>query len=270
MTRLRASDLEAALEATAGWHHVETLDSLVDAALADLNRLIPSDMIAWNELDVVRGKPVRIVQGPGQVDAPPPPDDVLAHYLDQHPVVSHFARTRDGSPVKFSDFVTLRQLRRLDVYDALFRPYAADRHLALAIQFPPAVGVGVAFNRSGRDFTERDRRLLELLRPHLAVAYRIIRFRERARERIAQLEQALRDAPGAVARDAEGVPSLTARELEVMELVAHGLTNPQIATRLYVSRLTVKKHLEHVYAKLGVRSRAGAAARYVELRRDGG
>jgi DNA-binding CsgD family transcriptional regulator len=54
---------------------------------------------------------------------------------------------------------------------------------------------------------------------------------------------------------------LTAREREVLDAVAEGLTNAQIAERLWVSPATVGKHLENVYTKLEVRSRAAAVAR---------
>ena len=53
---------------------------------------------------------------------------------------------------------------------------------------------------------------------------------------------------------------LTERELEVASLVADGLTNPEIATRLHLSPRTVGAHLEHIREKLGVRSRAQVAA----------
>lgn len=56
------------------------------------------------------------------------------------------------------------------------------------------------------------------------------------------------------------IVDLSARELEVMELVAAGLTNEAIAARLYVSVRTVERHLSNVYAKLGVSGKAGRAA----------
>lgn len=55
--------------------------------------------------------------------------------------------------------------------------------------------------------------------------------------------------------------ALTARERQVLELVSLGLTNAQIARRLGISAATVRTHVEHVLAKLGVPSRAAAAAR---------
>jgi DNA-binding NarL/FixJ family response regulator len=53
---------------------------------------------------------------------------------------------------------------------------------------------------------------------------------------------------------------LTTREGEVLELVAAGLTNAGIAERMWISPGTVKKHLDNVYAKLGVTNRAAAVA----------
>jgi len=51
-----------------------------------------------------------------------------------------------------------------------------------------------------------------------------------------------------------------AGELEVLELVAGGSTNREAAARLFVSEATVKTHLLHIYAKLGVGDRAAAVA----------
>ncbi len=68
-----------------------------------------------------------------------------------------------------------------------------------------------------------------------------------------------RRARGARKRPATGWESLTPTELEVVRHAASGLTNPEIAERMFVSRGTVKVHLSHVYAKLGLRNRAEVA-----------
>ncbi|MGH9111987.1 MAG: LuxR C-terminal-related transcriptional regulator [Acidimicrobiales bacterium] len=57
---------------------------------------------------------------------------------------------------------------------------------------------------------------------------------------------------------------LSARELEVLRLVADGKTSPEIAEQLTISRHTVRRHLENIYAKLGVNSRAAATAHAYE------
>ena len=61
-------------------------------------------------------------------------------------------------------------------------------------------------------------------------------------------------------------PVMTAREVEILGLLAEGLGNREMARRLLVSEATVKSHLTHVYAKLGVDSRAGAVATAIEQR----
>jgi DNA-binding CsgD family transcriptional regulator len=61
-------------------------------------------------------------------------------------------------------------------------------------------------------------------------------------------------------RPTSGWDSLTQTELKVARLVAEGLSNPEIAERLFISRGTVHTHVSHVLAKLGLRSRVGLAA----------
>ena len=94
-----------------------------------------------------------------------------------------------------------------------------------------------------RAFSDRDRAVLDLLAPHLA----LIRQRHR------RLADASFETPAAAAL-------LGAREREILDLVASGMTNREIAAALFIPPGTVRKHLDNVYAKLGVRSRAQAVA----------
>ena len=68
-------------------------------------------------------------------------------------------------------------------------------------------------------------------------------------------------------RPATGWDALTPTELQVIDLVAHGLTNPQIAERLVMTRATVKTHVSHCLTKLGMATRSEIAAE--AARRDG-
>jgi DNA-binding NarL/FixJ family response regulator len=61
-------------------------------------------------------------------------------------------------------------------------------------------------------------------------------------------------------RPKSGWESLTTTELRVVQLVAEGLSNPEIADRMFISRGTVHTHVSHILAKLGLRSRVGLAA----------
>jgi LuxR family maltose regulon positive regulatory protein len=74
-------------------------------------------------------------------------------------------------------------------------------------------------------------------------------------------EPAQADATKTQAHETELVEPLSERELEILQLIAEGLTNPEIASRLFLSLNTVKAHTRNIYGKLGVHSRTQAVAR---------
>src|SRR5262249_2035761 len=61
-------------------------------------------------------------------------------------------------------------------------------------------------------------------------------------------------------RPTAGWTSLTPTEVKVVRLVGQHLSNPEIAARMFVSRATVKTHLVHIFAKLGIDSRSELAS----------
>lgn len=73
-------------------------------------------------------------------------------------------------------------------------------------------------------------------------------------------------AVAAALRSSAPAEALSAREVEVLRLVAAGKSNPEIGKELFVAASTVKTHLDRAYAKLGVRDRAAAVARAKDLR----
>ena len=62
-----------------------------------------------------------------------------------------------------------------------------------------------------------------------------------------------------------GVPGLTPRELQILELIASGLSNKEIAERIFVSENTVKTHSKRLFEKLNARRRTQAVAAGKEL-----
>ena len=152
--------------------------------------------------------------------------------------------------VRLSDFWNRRELRRSRVYNVVLEPAGLEH--VLVLRLPTATDMRLIFDRGGHDFTERDREVLLTLAPHLARLYEAAETRWRLRAALAQIESTQ-------AADAL-LERLTARERELLELVAEGHTNGEIAARLWISTGTVRKHLDNVYAKLGVHTRTAAAA----------
>ena len=150
---------------------------------------------------------------------------------------SYPARTGDlVSAVKWSDFHSQAELRSRPFYAEYF-PHGEIRY-AMLVPLPNPAGRTrcVWLARARRDFTERDRLVLAVLRPHLSEVFLDAERRRR------------------------GVPRLSRRELEVLQLVAQGCSNADIARMLFISVATVRKHMEHVFDRTGVRTRSAAAA----------
>ena len=112
---------------------------------------------------------------------------------------------------------------------------------------------------------ERQRAILELRDAELALdAGGALTMRDEARRELRKLGHRVDQARrrGAPATAIAGMAALSAREREVVALVAAGRTNPAIAEELYLSVKTVETHLRNVFVKLGVTSRAEVAAAF--------
>jgi RNA polymerase sigma factor (sigma-70 family) len=157
---------------------------------------------------------------------------------------------RNFGAVKLSDFWNRRELRRSRAYNVVLEPASLEH--VLVLRLPTATHLQLIFDRGDRDFSERDREVLLTLAPHLARLYEAAETRRRLRAALSQLE-----SNQAVVVLLE---QLTAREREILELVAEGQTNGEIAAQLWISPGTVRKHLDNLYAKLGVHTRTAAAA----------
>jgi DNA-binding CsgD family transcriptional regulator len=235
---LRERDLKAVLDVVYEAHAAPTEEILVERLLERLARLVPSDCVGFTEEEapgvilVYRTLPAAAAEQDAMLD-----DELGLRTLNQNPLCRY---PGDRAVHKLSDFLTRKQLRRLELYEVT-RPYG-EYFLKLPLRHAPATRAFM-FDRRSRDFSERDRQLLELLRPHLRQAFRRA---ETARK---------------IGRPTEGAARLTPREYEVLTWAARGHTNAEIAQTLYLSPLTVRRHLENTFAKLEVRTRTAAVAR---------
>lgn len=321
-------------------------------ALAVVRRVIPCEVAALNDVDPATGRFVFLTVP----EAFPVPDDareVLAEHASEHPLVAYVRRTGDGSARRISDVVSAEQFHASAHYRRLYQPVGVEYQMSVTLELLLPAVVAIAVSRGDTDFTDRERRLLDLLRPHLAAgwlhAQQVSRLtallgsvtatdpaagagavaltepvreltrgsldtlarsfgrpaartglpprvegwlreqaehhdapptpllgRDAGRPVLVRLLRARPGQPGLLMLDTEphlapgallgGRPRLSSRESEVLDLLLTGATNQGIAEQLHVAPGTVKKHLDNVYAKLGVRGRVQAATAAIELR----
>ena len=166
-----------------------------------------------------------------------PAEAFWAHFWDSD--CSYSDRTGDIVSVTMtSDFVSTREYHHTGMYADYQRYWNVEHELMVVLPAGPGRTMRLLFSRGpGSDFTDRDRTLLSLLRPHLHAAF------------VASERRRL------------GVAPLTTRQREILQYVAAGMGNRQIARRLGLSDATVRKHMENIFARLQVTSRTAAVKR---------
>lgn len=192
MTQLSAKDLRAALDFVGEVHAFEDLDSFRTGILPGLKRLVPCDLVGYNEVSGP-AEPALVLTYPVQML--PFAGEALARLAHQHPLISVQANGDIGT-YKISDFLSRRQFHSLELYQDLYRRIEAEDQIAFGL--PGQLVIGVAMNRDRGEFSERDRGMLDLLAPHLAQARGQIVERARAGALLAALERALDQGGAAV------------------------------------------------------------------------
>ncbi len=158
-----------------------------------------------------------------------------------------------GRALAISDFISDREFRRRGLYAEVCKPLGVRAVMKVFLPTCTASGASLVFDTTRSRFTETDRLTLQRLVPHLG------QLRRNALAR--RTFPALIDSTAAARTRLQ---RLTPRERVVLARATAGETNTAIAQALFISPGTVRKHLEHIYDKLEVRSRTEAAALYTQ------
>jgi DNA-binding CsgD family transcriptional regulator len=252
MESLSAWRLRRVLQATAHAVEFRDLSEFRAGAIALVRELVPCESASYNEV-----KP-----GASAVVVADPSAWLTASNLEmfgrlarENPLIAHYMRTGDGQAVRFSDFISRRRLHRLTLYDQLYRQIEVEHQIAFVLPAPPGEVVGIALNRNRHDFTDEEVAMLDLLRVPMRACFQ----RLRERDQLMSLLSAYEDR-GHVAVRAKEL-GLSERQLEVMQGVIGGASNAEVGMSLGISRRTVEKHLQNIYAALAVTSRTQAIDR---------
>lgn len=217
-----------------------TMDPL-RVATATLCSLIAADELLWVDLPMGSSGSEALV-GPSLE-----PDAVLACQLDtygmRHPAVrSYLVANDDRRPRRVSDVAANREWQSSAVFNEVFRARPGRFQLSLVVDLDAGGGRGWVLGRSDRDFSDREVETATALLPLLSLAHRARR-------------------PKAVGDQ----DALTPREHEIVRLLSLGLKASAIARALGIRQATVRKHLEHVYRKLGTTDRLTTVMRAKQL-----
>ena len=249
--QLSAADLRAMLALLGAAHEATGAEEFADVLMAHLNDLVVSDLISYNEINLAGGATYTFFEP--ELVPRPELEESFARLLDQHPLVREYSKSGNPQPLRMSDYISLRELRRLDLYHEVFHPLETDFQLAFSVAIDTDTVIGIGLNRRREDFSDREVALMSELQPHLAAAFEhsVLRAQYASRRR----EESL---------TAQRLADLTPRQREVALLLVRGRTNRQIARTLFISERTAEKHVAGVLGKLGVASRAAVAAYLAE------
>ena len=234
MPRLSTADYEAVLAVLHEAGEVEGAITFPKPVLEALRQLVRCDVVTYHE--DIGGEAGLASAGEPRGSIPPDYRELCKRYWHQ----DRLEPTRRAR--KVSDLLSRREFHRTELYHYAAGPVGIEDMFRLWLDPASGSGARLEFDRGRRDFSERDRDVLDVLSPHLA------QLRRRAAARRALL-------PSTATPD-----KLTTRERQILELVAAGMTTAKIAAKLWISPGTVRKHLDNIFGKLGVHTRAAAVA----------
>ncbi len=358
IARTAGARLERVLAGVRQLADVTTLEDYPPVAIEVADSVVASDVTTFNDIDVEAGRMV-VLTRPSDFVYPNGAPELLASHSHEHPLIRNLNETGDGSAFKISDFLSARAFHESLLYRAIYGLIGVEDQMAITMPSVRQHVIGLVVNRGRRSFTEDDRAALNLLRPHLAQAYRLLSEQARLARLVRSARAALEDSatlaialgeppeeltpgalvqlyryfgrPGAasafpdrvaawVAREqfkAAGAgagtapelltplvahrdgytlvarllpghdgadvivlrrltrdePSarhlqdlrLSTRESDVARLLLTGASNSAIAAALHIAPGTVKKHLDHIYRKLGATNRVAAVRTLLDL-----
>jgi DNA-binding CsgD family transcriptional regulator len=250
---LRTRDLRSALDCLGTITEASVSDrSFARHGVTHLKRVVAADITTLSVCDLATGHRGVVSDIPGAIGRRQ--IEAFDRHFHQHPLVLAHGRNPRAFTQRISDVLPDVEFRRTALFSDYYRPIRIDRCMAVPIHVCQDVIVSFVLNRAGRDFSDRDRDCLESIRPHLGHLYRLTRDGEGPRA-----------AWGVPSAHPPCDPRLSIREREVLDWLAGGKTDRDIAGILGISHRTVHKHLQRIYEKLGVENRTSAVMRGMSL-----
>ena len=172
MTRLLPNEYDLLLNCVVELHSFRSRSALCGWLLDQaLPSLIPSDWLSYNEVDLLNpDKTLSILKPESKIFF----DQFFQRFKElayQHPLIVHQMQSANFPVHKISDFLTQEAFHQLELYQDVYRHMDVEYQIAVTVRLSPSHVVAFALSRKEKDYDERDRAVLEMLRPHLVVAF---------------------------------------------------------------------------------------------------
>ncbi|MBI5186266.1 MAG: helix-turn-helix domain-containing protein [Nitrospinae bacterium] len=191
MKRLPPLDVKLLMGVVRDIYSCLNRETLPRHLLAAISRAVPSLHLTYDE---IHPREHKVVHTAMPASAPSEALEVFQKYMHEHPFLnlfyprdmevhpfaSHIKKSAkrhipihspEGRAVKFSDVLTTKQFHRLGLYNEFYRPLDIEYQMLLPVIQDRSIASGITFNRDRRDFTERERLILNLLAPHIIQAF---------------------------------------------------------------------------------------------------
>lgn len=217
MARVSSNDLRCILDAVHVLHHCEDPADLPSVMRNAVESLVKGDIVAYSEFDLTSLSPDQtgeqdLDELARLLDVSPlvTTDDArvekeinnvvpwMVRFAEEHPLFRIALMEPDPPVAMISDFLSLPSFRDLGLYRQFFDALEVTRQIAVCPTRCQGLVTGLTVNRSGRDFSERDRSCLTLLTPHLRNAYQRTTQWAQLQEQISRHMQRLENLPTAL------------------------------------------------------------------------
>ncbi len=196
MTNILQTDYPQIMTLLAQMRSAGSRTELARAVIPGLAKLLNSDLTSYTEVNPMTHESTGFIE-PDKYDVRKLAA-ALARYMDEHPVICHHKQTGDGRALKISDFITQDQYHDTALYHNFYGPLGVEYQISMTLPARRPLIAALVFNRRDSDFTERDRDILNLLRPHLTGAFADARKFERLSRRLRRNRAALESLPEGV------------------------------------------------------------------------
>jgi DNA-binding CsgD family transcriptional regulator len=194
MKSLAERDLRHLLEFLRECYSTCDLPRFRSRVVESLPKLISSEVTGYNEVNPHQQR-IHFIGNPAKVLDFPHAIPIFERHMQEHPLINYHTKARDSRVLMISDFLSRSRFRNLALYREFFRRIGTEFQMACVLETKKPLLIGVAVNRTTKDFTERERALMTLARPHLMQAYwnaaavtRLAQQLEPARRELRELE----------------------------------------------------------------------------------